>query len=259
MSGTTYVCPNCGANITNRLNCEYCGSLLVRFVDKGIDLSKTAMLNDEMVYPGMVDALRRNILMQDNCEEAVTTDFYIRNAHGVREIIPGSVLRTGFSVWPDGNPLILSQRKDKRGLVVAFGFSQYENPSSDRQRSINRDDREALDRFRKIDSYPLFTQCECIVKDTDGVFKHTGYAVDFGEDAEGAAKILSEVYRKVRLIPEGVRLECYTNQGVKIDESRRIYSIEESRRVDDESGDDGGIPWWVYAAGAGLVLYFLFS
>lgn len=34
----TYVCPNCGANTTNAQNCEYCGSLLVRFVDKGISL-----------------------------------------------------------------------------------------------------------------------------------------------------------------------------------------------------------------------------
>ncbi len=31
----TIVCPNCGANATNHHNCEYCGSLLVRFASTG--------------------------------------------------------------------------------------------------------------------------------------------------------------------------------------------------------------------------------
>ena len=39
MEANVIKCPNCGASSTNHTNCEYCGSLLVRFVDKGIDLS----------------------------------------------------------------------------------------------------------------------------------------------------------------------------------------------------------------------------
>lgn len=34
---SSIVCPNCGANAQNHENCEFCGSLLVRFVNKGID------------------------------------------------------------------------------------------------------------------------------------------------------------------------------------------------------------------------------
>ena len=53
-------CPNCGANATNNQNCEYCGSLLVRFVDKGIDLSNTSYLDDSLVFPGLKEKLKEN-------------------------------------------------------------------------------------------------------------------------------------------------------------------------------------------------------
>ena len=34
-----FQCPNCGASITNSLNCEYCGSLLIRFEAQNIPLN----------------------------------------------------------------------------------------------------------------------------------------------------------------------------------------------------------------------------
>ena len=48
----TYTCPNCGAQITNTRNCEYCGSLLVRFAVHGIDVTKTEYMNDTMYFQG---------------------------------------------------------------------------------------------------------------------------------------------------------------------------------------------------------------
>ena len=50
MEANVIKCPNCGASSTNHTNCEYCGSLLVRFVDKGIDLSTTSYLTNDKVY-----------------------------------------------------------------------------------------------------------------------------------------------------------------------------------------------------------------
>lgn len=46
----SYTCPNCGANTTDARNCEFCGSLLVRFVEKGIDLSQTTYLDDTETF-----------------------------------------------------------------------------------------------------------------------------------------------------------------------------------------------------------------
>ena len=59
MEANVIKCPNCGASSTNHTNCEYCGSLLVRFVDKGIDLSTTSYLTNDKVYAGLIDALKQ--------------------------------------------------------------------------------------------------------------------------------------------------------------------------------------------------------
>ena len=70
-------CPNCGANTTNAQNCEYCGSLLVRFVDKGIDLSKTSYTNDSVTFPGLAAELKRNLKLQkENPNVFVATDLH---------------------------------------------------------------------------------------------------------------------------------------------------------------------------------------
>ena len=55
----TYTCPNCGAQITNTHNCEYCGSSLVQFAVHGIDVTKTGYMNDDYVFPGLKNSLRK--------------------------------------------------------------------------------------------------------------------------------------------------------------------------------------------------------
>ena len=46
------VCPNCGANAHNHLNCEYCGSILVRFADESqqneLDELKSLIASENM-------------------------------------------------------------------------------------------------------------------------------------------------------------------------------------------------------------------
>ena len=56
MEEKTLRCPNCGANATNHDNCEYCGSLLVRLVDNGIDVD--AYLSGHKALPGLSKALK---------------------------------------------------------------------------------------------------------------------------------------------------------------------------------------------------------
>ena len=96
-------CPNCGANATNHQNCEYCGSLLVRFVDKGIDLSQTSYTSNAEVFPGLVQNLQQNLRMQENSDDSTVTDIY--RELGKEGITLGNVicvLRTGLCSWRDG-------------------------------------------------------------------------------------------------------------------------------------------------------------
>ena len=65
----SYTCPNCGANTTDARNCEFCGSLLVRFVEKGIDLSQTTYLDDTETFPGLINALKQNLQLQESTSD----------------------------------------------------------------------------------------------------------------------------------------------------------------------------------------------
>ncbi len=100
-------CPNCGANATNHQNCEYCGSLLVRFVEKGIDLSKTTYMTNEGVFPGLAEELHRNLRLQKDNPDVVVTDieFNFRNAGSATEHTCLTVLRTGSDSWQDAPPI----------------------------------------------------------------------------------------------------------------------------------------------------------
>ena len=104
-------CPNCGASSTNHTNCEYCGSLLVRFVDKGIDLSTTSYLTNDKVYDGLIDALKQNLERQELSDSAVETGIFYKSSptvklsrkrHGV-----ATVFRSGSTTWSDGDPIKL--------------------------------------------------------------------------------------------------------------------------------------------------------
>ena len=124
MEANVIKCPNCGASSTNHTNCEYCGSLLVRFVDKGIDLSTTSYLTNDKVYAGLIDALKQNLERQELSDSAVETGIFYKSSptvklsrkrHGV-----ATVFRSGSTTWSDGDPIKLGDKN--RGLVIKFSF-----------------------------------------------------------------------------------------------------------------------------------------
>lgn len=223
------VCPNCGANITNRSNCEYCGSLLVRFVDKGIDLSQTTYLNDDATFPGLADALRKNLKLQKERNNYMVTNIYCdiptSSLSGIQCIAGVTARSTGgcYSTWHDGSP-IFSESESGPGLVVRFGFrGKYSGllpmlyDTGD-----DKDDIDRNNRFKNLDSFPLFLKNKCDIS-----YYHLAnapgyeYAIDFGEDADGAARLLSEVFRKVYLIEDNHPIEFHTVEAEDDDEDRK--------------------------------------
>lgn len=59
-------CPNCGANTTNHQNCEYCGSLLVRFIDEKIEIDNEWYGKEAPVINGLIDNLKQNLQLQES-------------------------------------------------------------------------------------------------------------------------------------------------------------------------------------------------
>lgn len=206
----SYVCPNCGANTTNAQNCEYCGSLLVRFVEKGIDLSHTSYLNDNAVFPGLVEELKRNLKLQsENPKDCVSTDLYKMFDNRWN----GINITRGLS-WEDGT---VSPEFDgsKKGLCIVLGFDTYMDFTDDPDFKDYNDEMDAqLTKFRQLDSFPLFTAHNCTFKDNNGRSRYgRKYAINFGEDAEGAARLVSEILIKVNGWSPTEPYDMFTNVG----------------------------------------------
>ena len=206
----SYVCPNCGANTTNAQNCEYCGSLLVRFVEKGIDLSHTSYLNDNAVFPGLVEELKRNLKLQsENPKVAVSTDL-LKKFDNRRELL---CIMNGL-IWKDGT---VSPEFDgsKKGLCIVLGFDTYMDFTDDPAFKNYNDEQDAqLAKFRQLDSFPLFTAHNCTCKDGYGCSLYgRSYAINFGEDAEGAARLVSEILIKVNGWSPTEPYDMFTNVG----------------------------------------------
>lgn len=187
-------CPNCGANITNTRNCEYCGSLLVRFVDKGIDISKTSYLDKSNLSGKLLKALKLSLSMQKSTSDYVVIDIYQCKQHNGLSYYKsvGCVLRSGGGAFSD---LVEIPCESSIGLCVIYAFDKYSN---------------AQEKFKTLDCFSLFNERPCI-RHTDNK-KVVEYFIDFGEDAEGAAQILTEITTEVYDASED-ELECYVHSG----------------------------------------------
>ena len=261
----SYICPNCGANTTNTDNCEYCGSLLVRFVEKGIDLSKTSYTSNVEVFPGLIKELEQNLALQKQGDKGVVTDIY-RAVGKEGETSDGtvlSVLRTGKSVWSDDQDIKLSN--SDKGLVIALGFSTCVDEKSNTD--FNREMERQLALFKQLPCYELFTSHRCFYTDEDGE-KRKGieYAIDFGQDAEGAARLISEIMVKVYGVPLDEDVEFYTNVGDNIDKSREqvkaartggSVDCDNDSYDDDDDDDENGRPIPVWQCALGVIIFIL--
>lgn len=227
MEANVIKCPNCGASSTNHTNCEYCGSLLVRFVDKGIDLSTTSYLTNDFVYEGVIDALKQNLERQElNPGKLVTTDICYKSSstvklsrkrHGV-----AVVGRTGSAHWNDGDNIKLGE--GEMGLVIKFSFDVVDGEDVGGERIQKQ-----YEKFQGLSSLPLFTHHTGIYMrpGSSNRYRCREYAIDFGRDYEGAARLISEVLDKVYEIPHDGKLTCLAED----DEVRPIEKPEEPKEV----------------------------
>ena len=207
MEANVIKCPNCGANATNHMNCEYCGSLLVRFIDKGVDLSKTTYTDNSVVFPRLIEELEKNLDLQiKNRTECVATEVCWIDKKGHKDdiIIYGAEGEDGT-------------RNDYQsiGLDICLDFSRSTNKESD-YFDLEKD--EQLSRFKKLDSYILF-RSDCEMYDEDNYLSRD-YDISFGSDAVGAARLISEILVKVKNLSPNDSYDIFTNVGDAIEESR---------------------------------------
>jgi hypothetical protein len=185
-------------------------------------LFQKKLINDYMVLPGLLDALKQNLgIQEENPSLMVVTDVFKEVSMAQMSIGKKSVLASVIKYLATHDGKIFFRDIDvndgKQHLMVAFGF--------DRELFV---DRQAHDRFKKLGSYELFT-----CRKSGNIYE---YAIDFGEDAEGAARILSEALHTVHKIPYGTQLNYKTYFG-------NSDNIEQER--DDTKPWYEKYKWWL--------------
>ena len=190
-----YVCPNCGAKTTNTENCEHCGSLLVRFVEKGIDISNTPYTTDSLVLPGLIKELETNLKLQEKYRgRNVDTEISWHDNTGKEKWLFIS------NYWDDEeeiNDISDNTISQKPQLILNFQLCYY-NEIKDGELAIknNKNQDALLMSFTQLKAYSLF-----IFKDHEGYEDDDFYTKDFyincGQDTEGAARLASDILMKV--------------------------------------------------------------
>ncbi len=185
----TLRCPNCREIITNLQNCEDCGSLLVRFVDKGISINQRNYgKNATMVFPGMMKVLVAQHKRMTVAEDDIFCS--IANAHRGNYILQTSSIYDLSSI---------TSNVDYQQNGIAFFYTAGQNAEHDKK-------------FFDIDFFPLFAFAD---KDADGL---SHYWINFGQDYENAAAMLSRIIIEVYGVSSKTTLEytIWTNRGIDI-------------------------------------------
>lgn len=229
-------CPNCGAPAKNHKNCEFCGSLLVRFANKGIDVSNTSYLNNDAVLPGLIKQLEKNLKLRQEKGGYVCTDIYIedeRREGGTNNIC--SVISSDCLV--NKNHEYFFPNAEIPSLGVAFSFIIY-NSEIESEYPEYKDERIQKEKFEQLNSFVLFESNVSRCEDDEGYDCICyEYAIDFGQDAEGAARLISEIANKVYGCPLNVPL-IYETSTQEEDE------IEAAAIEKEETKEN--IKYWIY-------------
>ena len=206
----TVVCPSCGASSHDLHNCEYCGSLLVRFAEKGIDVSDYR--HDSFKFKGIEEALLNNLEEQarSSGRNHVTTfinahrlnlSMEVSNPAAQTEMLNYSWGKYNFLIKPEA-----IKANDTQSLSICVRFYEITdklwgiNGNSTRVvKELNSYNVESHSRFRRMNIYPLFSLVVTDFLDNNNtpgmkIGKVSQYYLNFGRDVDAAAAIISQYF-----------------------------------------------------------------
>lgn len=217
----TITCPNCGANTTNPKNCEYCGSLLVRFIDKHIEIDQNRYGRTAEQLTGLEQALKANLKEQEDSEGTyhvktsirsplMSSEIHVCNPKAINDYIDYSIyfdeVKIGWYTMPKS-----SIQSENISLLVCFRFFEmhwsdfaiFYPQTIEYLTKLNKENKIQLERFMQMKEFPLFTPTEESLYNMKGIHCGTVYSyyIDFGQDYKGAAAIITQYMREV----QGVR------------------------------------------------------
>ena len=164
----TIKCNSCGASGQNIQNCEFCGSLFVRYNNLGLSLTNVLSDKGELtgfVFPGLENELKKNLSMQTDTN-FIVTDIEFLNINYAQIVASNMVI-----------DLLQTSNITVPSISIHLPFTE---------------DREA-------EHYKF----SCLKEKT--LFKHSynnefschDYIMEFGKDALGAAYLVSKLLIEV--------------------------------------------------------------
>jgi len=182
----TVTCPFCGANATNLRNCEYCGSLFVRYTDDNVQADTDSLFDKDksftgFIFSGLEEELRKNISLQTQ-ESFIVTDVKSNEGGGLQIVQSSGLGMTSH--------LKLEKIPSFPGVSIHIPFWDNDND---------------LESFLKLEESALFTKMPQVEDGCDD------YVIDFGNDAVGAAYLASLILEKVTGIPNSSVLSYSTS------------------------------------------------
>ena len=114
-----------------------------------------------------------------------------------------------------------------------------------------------LQKFRNLDIFELFKGHISINYEYD--YKMYEYAIDFGNDAEGAARLISKVLHEVNGFDYGRHLDYYTNMGADIEKCRtQLNGGNTNLQNAEEENTPFYKQWWFWSIIIGVLLFCFF-
>jgi len=169
------VCPNCGANTKNYHNCEYCGSLLVRYTAENKVVDEMTFGKDVPEIAGLKDELKKNLSFQriKKSDDAVVTTITDRDGC-VYQVLNTMDCHLGTDT---GNPF---ENSGEEGIAFRVTFEIRDNNIDFAEQEKAR-----LRWFKQQNFFFLFTP----QNHSKGIY----YYIDFGQDVDNAAKLISKI------------------------------------------------------------------
>lgn len=196
----TIECPCCGGLTTNFLNCDYCGSYLVRFSKRNLEYDNTQLGKDAKVILGIQEELQANIDEQINTHtqnhicsktKAGTFEIEIRNPRSIGDFVKNTFGDSIHSVNPK-NPF--DENEIAIILVVrVFEFSNsYLKGLSSEEKLQQLNEKQKRDWLKHTGLLDLCAISEDPLSSIDGSkgVCHS-YYLNFGQDIVGATRAIS--------------------------------------------------------------------
>ncbi len=251
-------CPCCGGETQNYINCDYCGSYLVRFKKRGLAYDSNKLGPEAEVIKGLQEEIQANLDEQistqgkNHISTKITCDdvtLEIKNPRAVGDFVRHEL---GYVIYPT-NPY----DTDECSIVLVLRFLELSDSSWDSVSETYRShmgqfkEKQKLEWFEHTGISNLFAKCDDDIYNGEGVCH--SYYMNFGMDCAGASKVISQfLFGQSEFVKDTPNIKYQRESLLEIVYQNKMEQIENEMK---RSGKKSIL--WAIIGIIGWILFFL--